>query len=856
MRRSALIPLALASLLLPFVLASGSLAWCPDGVRLALSFAALVLLPGHAWLAATGAPPPGGAWLSSGWALGFGVAWLGAQVLVTRALGLPFTVLAPWAGVTSLIPWLWLMKSRAATARSDDKPEGQLSRFALAAVLLAALVAAVHCARLGTPVSYYTDSPDHIGTVRRMIAGGDAFPTDAFFRDAGRAGADPRKGLWHPIVALLSHLAHVDPLPAWRLLAALLAPLFVLNAAAFGFEMAGAGAAGSATAAVAAWMLLITYGGSLAAPYLREAVFATKLADQLALATATAVLADLRRREGGTRVAAIGLALGAVAAHVFASLQFAVVFASLGVGLALRDRAISRDVKRLFTTALLLGLACLPYILWRARLSYAPSNIIHTEPQGLLTLWNGAVIVSYGVLWDWLGAAWLLFPLSWWAYTRAAARPAVLYLLTTSVAASLIMFCPPLVAVLQPKLGYLLMRFVWLLPLSGALAFAVIELAAQVARGTVQRRLLGVAGLAGVAFLIHLPVLDAIHVLTRPQDAIAAQGRTSVERWEGALAWMDTHLPQGSVVLSDPATSYSIPMMTRHWVATLVDQHSSPNDSLGLARILDARDALDPYSPWSRTREVVARWGVTAIALNNRFGETPRLDYWAPSRAWFALARARLDAEPSAFERVYDSGDFVVYTVRRPVLDSLSRPPAARPFVRSYDVARDAAPRDMGTGLPGLLDVSLEPAMVAAGDSVAVTLNWRSPGGLKAGSYLVAVRFDHDMPADFSAPAWFEKPARKLYEIPRHQLYRFRWDHVPLNGAYGVDLWQPGEVVSERVVLAVPRQAVAGDWHVEVRMLRQPHYPNYRLSDIFFFRDYYSGVAVGTLRVESSSGRP
>ncbi len=600
MRRPVALALALANVTLPFLLVSGALAGLPDGLRLALAFAALVLLPGHALLAATRALPPGGPWLASGWALGFGVLWMGLQVLATRMAGVPFTLLSPWAGATAVLPWalaLW-------RARDDDSEEPALSRAALVAVLLAALVAAVHCARLGTPVSYYTDSPDHIGTVRRMLASGDAFPTDAFFRDAGAAGADPRKGLWHPIVALIAKTAAVDPLPAWRLLAALLAPLFVLNAAAFAFELGG-----SAAAAIGAWALLLTYGGSLAAPYLREAVFATKLADQLALATATAVLADLRRRSASSRVASVGLALGATAAHVFAAMQFAVVFGAMWVGTLVRDRSLSRDAKRLFGTALALGAACLPYLLWRARLSYAPNNIIHTEPQGLLTLWDGATIVSYGVLWDWLGTAWLLFPLSWWAWSRQAKRPAVLYLLTTSLAAALLMFCPPVVSVLRPKLGYLTMRFVWLLPLAGALAFAVTESWRALRSGSTASRVRGGVSFAGVLFLVHLPLLDAVHVLGRPRDALAAQARTSVARWGEALRWMDRELPAGSVVLSDPATSYSIPMMTRHWVATLVDQHSSPNDSLGLARILDARDALDPWGTWERTREVTKRLG-------------------------------------------------------------------------------------------------------------------------------------------------------------------------------------------------------------------------------------------------------
>ena len=75
-------------------LVGGALAFLPDGVRLALAFVSLVVLPGLAWLAVIGAVPPGGAWLSPGWALGLGVAWQAALVLATHFLGVPFTALA------------------------------------------------------------------------------------------------------------------------------------------------------------------------------------------------------------------------------------------------------------------------------------------------------------------------------------------------------------------------------------------------------------------------------------------------------------------------------------------------------------------------------------------------------------------------------------------------------------------------------------------------------------------------------------------------------------------------------------------------------------------------------------------
>jgi hypothetical protein len=831
---------ALAGLAVHVLLLSGAGALLPLGVRLVLAFTVLVLLPGHGWLAAVGVCPPGGAWLASGWALGLGVLALASQVLLVRALGLPFTILHAWSAVAAALAWLaaWRLAPRS---RGDATPG--LPPAALAAVALAALVAAVHVGQLGTPLSYYTDSPDHIGTIRRMLASGDPFPVDAFFRDAGAQGADPRKGLWHPCVALVTKLAAVDPVDAWRLLGALLAPLFVLNAAAFATLLGG-----PAFAAAGAWGLLLTYGSSLAMPPLREAVFATKLADQLALATIAAVLADLGAARPRTRVAAVALALGTVVTHVFGALQFAVVFAALGAGMLARDRAWSSPVRRLAVTAMALGLACLPYLAWRAGGAYAPSNPIHLEPQGLMHLPGGAFVVSPGVLWDWMGPLWLVFPLSLVAWARGSERPAVLALLTTTFAVFGLMFLPPVVGVLQPKLGYLLMRFVWMLPLSAALAYAGVELTKAALGGGGVRRIAAIAGLLALAAGLRAPVLDALHVLANAREVADAEARTSVLRWRDALAWMDARLPEGSVVMSDPATSYAVPMLTRHWVQTLVDQHSSPNDSLALDRILDARDALDPYATWTRTGDVIRRWGVTHVVLNARFDEIPRLDYWAPEPAWFAAARARLDGAPGAFVRRYHRDGFVVYEVRPESLAVLEAPPVPRPFVRPAGPA-DPDGFDLGAGLPRLSRFALSTHAAAPGDTLVAVLEWRARARAAAGSYSVSVRFDRPLPDGWSPPALVGKPARKLLERSRGERYRFRVDHIPLDGAYGVDLWSPGEIVRDSVALAVPHDVAAGTYSVQVSLRREPHYANYHLGDYFFDRDYYAGVAVDTLRL-------
>jgi len=783
------------------------------------------------------------------------VAWNAILISICAAARVPFTSLA--IATVPLTAGLWVAAlARAGAARLDagsaaqPARESSPGRAALAFTLAAVLGAALYAARFGGPVYNVSDSPDHIGTMRRMLEHRELFPVDAFYRDPGVNGVDPRKFLWHGEAALVARIANVPPLQAWRDLPTLLSPLFVLNLAALGMLLAG-----GLGAALAAWALLLTYGGSLAAMPMRETVFATKLADQLALAAAVAVLADLTRPARGTRLAAFGLALAAVATHVFAALQFALVFGSLGIGFAIRDRGFSPALRRLSGTALGIAVATLPFVTWQVLRTPPALNPIHTEPQGLMSLWDGVRVVSPGVLWDWMGGAWLLFPLlarRLWREGRG--NPAALYLLTTAAGVAAVLFFPPLVSLLQPRLGYLMMRVIWMMPLAGLIAWSLPRLIADLRAGAPRARRFAGVELALIAVLLAPAVLDAMRVASHAGEIAADERRHGPLVWRAELEWLDSRLPPRGVVLSDPVTSYSVPMMTHGYVVAMPDQHSSPSDSLALRRLLDARDALDPFADWARTREVVDRYGVDAVVLNRRFVEDPALDYWTPRREWFAEERARLDRAGPAFERILDHGDFVIYRVHRDALAALHAPPPPRPFVHREQGSASGVARRIAPGTPGLVALALSPTVAARGDTVRGLIVWRALELLPAGSYRVSVRFDRALPGGFEPPRFVAKPARKLVEQLRHERYRFRSDHLPVGGSYGVDLWAPGEVVQDSFPVVVPGDVAAGDYRVRVRMIRQPHYPNLRLSDYFFDDDYFSGLAAGWLRVADGPG--
>lgn len=94
-----------------------------------------------------------------------------------------------------------------------------------------------------------------------------------------------------------------------------------------------------------------------------------------------------------------------------------------------------------------------------------------------------------------------------------------------------------------------------------------------------------------------------------------------------------------------------------------------------------------------------------------------------------------------------------------------------------------------------------------------------------------------------------------MIERVHHERYRFRADHLPVNGAYGVDLWGRDEVVRDSFAFVVPADAAPGTYRVQIKIFRQPHYPNLRLSDYFLDDDFYSGIPAGEFEVQSGTIR-
>ncbi|MGH7726801.1 MAG: hypothetical protein ACREOU_15350, partial [Candidatus Eiseniibacteriota bacterium] len=517
-----------------------------------------------------------------GFVLGIGLA--SAFALTAHVLRFDYGA-GTWA-----LPLIGLLLACVRPPRAVQAPD---PRGLLPWVLLAAwalLMAAVF-GTLGAPLMSNTDSPDHIATLRRMIDTREVFPLDAFFVDTGLFGADPRKGLYHAWVAIVSRASHVDPVATWQILPLVLIPTFVIAIYASTYALTES----RMTGVMAAVLFPLLYGGGPGGTELREAVYSTRVGEVVAL---LAVAALVRYVERG-HVRRLGLfwatAWTAIAIHIWYSLYLAIGLGIYAVGVALARRN-GTEIRRL--AGAFAGLVALagPYLVFRMRSSTGPSNVIHTEPQGLLHLTDRLFVVDPSAVWAWNGI-WLVVALAAapWLWSRRHISTGAIYLALVPAAVVAMVFNPWLVPVLEAKLGYLTMRLIWIAPVIPIVALLFVRLSEVYVRGHGRARALAGAGVVAALFLLVPSVQQAASVVLERDRLLATEEARGPEPYRDLLSFLSTHYRERRVFLSDPATSYAIPAYTGHAVSAYLDQHSSPNDPKGLERILDARDALSPY---------------------------------------------------------------------------------------------------------------------------------------------------------------------------------------------------------------------------------------------------------------------
>jgi len=693
----------------------------------------------------------------------------------------------------------------------------------------------------GVQLDFTKDTIDHIGYINEIRESGHLFPTDAFYIDAGTNGADIRKGLLHAYYGYATHYLGVDGLAFLNAINAFFAVTFLLVIYSASLLLFG----DRRIAVLAA--IFYFFSQSAGSESIRQSFYPNRFGFLFYLYFVVFTMRFLGRQRRSDVLIAAGAAFAAFATHVF----YGVLVAAGGTMILLFKFCFPQipfreHLKRIVMLGAVVAVALLPYALYRYLTALPQANDLHAAVQGVVFLTDSLYVAEPLKVLSWLGPIGIVTTLAvipLWPMRRNYFGLG--YLMASVLAIPLILFNPFILPVLHRSMTYLVFRLNKLCPyyiLTAVFVAVFMDTWQRGKRPQAMSLFLAALLAAGMVFQLRSVTKESMFL----QSTIEKERQTSHLKWEDGLNVLQTGIPDGSVVASDPLTSYSIPAFTSNYVMCALDQHAPPNDLLLTDRIRDARDILSPYVSMSRTMELMQKHRVTHVVLNGRLPSGMILDYWTMDPSIYPACRDKFLSIPEAFEMVYDEDDFTVFALNAA---PHRQDESTADFLGADTLPEGFAPVGRKAGVVYLDGIAIGADRVHQGSRIPITALWSKRDSLQMANYVVFIRFDHTNPDLAMGGRPFPKIARKIKERTSGKRYRFRADHKISNGFRSPDTWGFGFPVVDESVVTVPNNIAPGEYGVYITMLERTNQPNYRLSDFFYDDDSLQGIRVGTIEI-------
>ena len=758
----------------------------------------------------------------------------GLQMTVFR-LSLPvfFALLTVWSD---------LKESPDYTGESRPIQGGRLPVALLGLLLLSLFVLLLSA---GAAVDYSKDSLDHVGYVNEIAETGRPFPTTAIYKDPGADGADLRKGLLHAVYGFYESYLGVDAIGLFTGINAFWSLLLLLTV----YTCANRLFRNRYVAVLSAVFFLLGFEEGIRNYFIRTTFFPNRFGLGFLLLFLTAALEYVERRERRLLLASSLYAFAAAAVHIQYVVLVAAAVLSIGLWKTCFPACSFRDhFLRFFYVGAAAFLGLLPYAVYRYLTAYRASDL-HQQIQGVVFLGNGLFVVDPAQIYASAGplgiaSVFCLFPL--WKQRRE--NPGLGYLIASTLTVLVTVFNPVLSPILYKVITYLVFRLVWICPFYVLAAYGLVALLSPGPKPSPRRVLNGVV-LAVLVAAVAAALLPVFRNNTFSPGTLEKERRASHLQWEDGLEELRTALPRGSVIASDPVTSYTISAFTSDYVVSTFDQHAPPNDLLVRERTITSRDILSPYNPAADKARLIKKWGVTHVVVNGRLRGGITIDYWMTNARSIPLIRKRLLDLPEMFETVWDQGNFLI--LRCTGANPSDAPPARIPAL-TPELPLDVRRVGETAGVAHLDAVRLDEARTyQKGDTLRMTLYWSRREPLRLNKYVVTIRLDRADNAARFGGAMFPKLARKLKEREAGERFRFRTDYKILNGFFDPDVWPEHFYVKDEASITIPRDAAPGKYTVRAILLTRSTMPNVRLRDLFFDDDKYQGVEIGEVTIIS-----
>ncbi len=701
----------------------------------------------------------------------------------------------------------------------------------------------------GAVITYSSDILDHIGTIREIVEKRQIFPTNSFYAGEDGLGADPRKGLYHISLALLSIITNIEPYKIWIFLPALILPVLLCSYFAFARELFR----NNKIALIALILFLLCYGG-IGAEVKRAVGYPSRVAFQIYLTALFLFFAYLRSSKLKYLIAAAFLGYATVTVHIYYYFQLLLALFAFFVFLLIFKRRSKNAVIGTMKMAFLTLLFSIPILYLRYTLSYSTENPYDSALRHVVFFTENIYIVNPTQPWDRIGLAGLIAFLAVpFLYKYTKKHDGIAFLFASMVIVPLIIFNPVVVPVLGNFLTIgLVRRIVLLAPYIAVLGFFSYTAINSLSGDRRKAAKIKSSAVLMLFSLMLIPYLVAFYQEFQP-SAVRNEREHSAFRWIDALDFLEQNIKDSSVIISDPVTSYSIPAFTKHYIVAVPIGHSSPKDALNVQKVRDAMKILNPYIDIKNTVALLNQYKAGYVVLNERFDRPIHQYGWSINPVLYDRTRWKFETHPAVFRNIYEKNGLRIYKYLAPINPArfeeggIPQPPFLAQEARMVRNVVNAT----FDGQFLLIGAYMDRDTAHYGETINIKCYWKNTRAQASSkSYVVHVRFDTDYDKNRLYNKKWSKPYRLLLQVIKGERYRFRADHNPVNSVYPPSFWKKNEIVVDEFSVRIPADVAPGVYDVKIQLLEMPFSPNYQITDFLSDDDSYSGVMVGTVIIE------
>ena len=759
-----------------------------------------------------------------------------------------------------IIPALTIMLSiyhDRGTWTGSELPENQpLSRPVAVLLLVVLALVSVITLVVRDPILYTGDSADNMAYIQAITRSQEVFPDQFMYRNGGLLTRDIRRGLLHAVWGTLNAAASgTHAMPVWPFVSWIGSIFVLLGIFCLGIQLFRSQAIGLSGVI----LYLLFHQGGFAGHQLFINAYSFFFAKAALFAFFAFLVLHLRTRLKIFLLMTAVSSFVAVGTHV----SYIMILPFIAFILSLVElTGTKRDSRKHLLAKLFLPLFVsivavnLPYLLLRYVRDYNPVNEIHTHPHGMLFFTEKLAVVNPFLFFQQTGflmVVSLFAILILWRCSRADRH--LRYLLGLTAAVYILAFNPLWVPFIMEKITYLIVRFSVAAPSMLLVAYLVRSLWRRSRGGTgIPSLPLAVLGwIVVIAFLLPGFVSNFTAFAYSGKSRKISEGRSCLAL-NDLYGEINDHVPAGSVIASDPITSYSLLAFTDQYVVCTFDQHSTPNDSTAIDRIIACRDIYLPGASCHEKIVPIEEYDADYVVINGRLPADVRSQYWRSDRRSAETAARALSECGGMFRLLYsrDSIHLFEYTgsADSAALFDEVESRASPPFALGEYTGDTGRLLDSGTDGIYIENWGTDTDRISRGDTLRMHVDWVAERRLDPGTYIVYVRFDTDFDKGALYKTAYGKIYRKIVEEMRGERYRFRFDLLPFEGIYPPDRWEPGIVLRDHFNVVVPAYIAEGVYTISVKMDNAPHYSNLLMKDLLRDDDLYDGPDLMEIVIE------